>query len=79
MDSLERGLAFWIQFAEIWKSLADISHSSQRADFLAKAATCLRKAQDIKEKVRPQPLDSRPSVSFSNPHPAQHDQGNRAF
>jgi hypothetical protein len=79
MDSLERDVAFWIQFAEIWKSLADISHSSQRTDFLAKAATCLRKAQAIKERMAPQSLDYRPSVSFSNPHSAQHDQGNRAF
>jgi hypothetical protein len=48
----ERTLAFWIEFAEIWKSLADHSQKPrQRAECLKRAEACLSRAKLIREKI----------------------------
>jgi hypothetical protein len=51
-QGIERTLAFWIEFAEIWKSLADHSQKPrQRAECLKRAEACLARAKLIREQI----------------------------
>ena len=79
MDSFQRDLAFWIQFAEIWKHLADISTSSQHVNFLGKAAVCLQRAQAIKERMGAQAAGSTLPANSMKPNSVQHDGVKRAI
>lgn len=47
----EQNVYFWIQFAEMWKSLADIAGNSNRDECLKRAAVCLRRARMIRQRL----------------------------
>lgn len=47
----ERDVYFWIQFAEMWKSLADLAGNSRREECLKRAVVCLRRARAIRQKT----------------------------
>ena len=47
----EGEISFWIQFAEVWKSLAELAEPSKREECLNKAAACLRRANTIRQRT----------------------------
>jgi len=49
---LDRELAFWIQFAETWKDLADFcGDPDRRAGCLDRVQVCLRRASIVQQKL----------------------------
>ena len=56
MSWLQRELAFWIQFAEIWKDLAELSQDPvRRAECLKRARMCLWRAGRVRQKIETPP------------------------
>jgi hypothetical protein len=52
MDPRERTHAFWIEFAQIWVSLADHSQTQrQPLECLKRAGVCLSRAKQTREKI----------------------------
>jgi len=51
----EGEIFFWIQFAEVWKSLAELADPAVREECLKKAAACLRRAKTIRQKTTAKP------------------------
>jgi hypothetical protein len=51
----EGEIAFWIQFAEVWKSLAELAESPVREECLKKAAACLRRATAVRQRTTGKP------------------------
>ncbi len=52
VNPLERELAFWIQFAEIWKDLAQLSENpDRRSECLERAQMCLARASLARRKL----------------------------
>jgi hypothetical protein len=52
VSPLDRELAFWIQFAEIWKDLAHFCDDPlRRSECLDRAQMCLRRAQIVRQKL----------------------------
>jgi hypothetical protein len=47
----ERDLAFWTQFAQLWKHLAGMSNDAQRSEYLKKAENCLLKVEAIRAEL----------------------------
>jgi len=47
----EQDVYFWIQFAEMWKSLADLAGNPRREVCLKRAATCLGRARTIRQRI----------------------------
>lgn len=51
MSPLDRELAFWIQFAEMWKDLAEFCDDPlRRSECLDRAQMCLRRAKIVRQK-----------------------------
>lgn len=48
----ERDVYFWIQFGEMWKSLAELAGNPRREECLKKAAACLRHAGTIRQRIQ---------------------------
>jgi len=64
----EGELSFWIQFAEVWKSLPDLSEPPVREECLKKAAACLRRAKTIRQKLAAKPTpDAKPRADQPRP------------
>lgn len=52
MSQPDRELAFWIQFAEIWKDLAELCEEpARRGECLQRAKTCLSHATLARERL----------------------------
>lgn len=64
----ERGLAFWTQFAQLWKHLAGMSNDAQRSEYLKKAENCLLKVEAIRAELDAR-LSSHPRSCAAQPQP----------
>ena len=52
MIPLDRELAFWIQFAEIWKDLAEFCDDpGRRSECLDRGQKCLARAKVVRQKL----------------------------
>ena len=47
---LSSDLRFWVQFAVVWDRLAEMSSGANRSEYLAKAKTCIERADSIRAK-----------------------------
>jgi hypothetical protein len=51
-SELERTLAFWIEFAEIWTNMAEHAVTAREsARCLERAGVCLSRAQGVRERI----------------------------
>lgn len=62
----ELDLAFWVQFAGMWRRLAEMPNNTRRSEYLQKARTCLLRAEAVREVLSQRNAGNSNPEAFSN-------------